>query len=151
MTGMTVKLSDGETLNVLGAPVRFLCDAHNTAGAWSLMEQEIPIGVGPPPHRHDWDEAYYVISGELDFRMDGTSVRIGAGEFAYLPRNTIHSFKGSSDTPAKFLIFAAPAHSSDFFKDVDREVRTIPDDVAKFPEIGRRHGIEFMPSAEQSN
>ncbi len=78
MAGRTVKRSEGETLTVLGMPLRFLCDAHDTAGAWSLMEEDIPIGHGPPPHRHDWDEAYYVITGAVDFEMDGKSVRIEA-------------------------------------------------------------------------
>ena len=81
MAGITVKAGEGETLNVLGMPLRFLCDAHETGGAWSLMEEDIPIGHGPPPHRHDWDEAYYVISGALDFEMDGNPVRIEAGDF----------------------------------------------------------------------
>ena len=47
------------------------------------------------------------------------------------------------------LIFAAPAHSSSFFKEVNREVRTLPDDLAKVPQIGQRHGIEFMPPEAQ--
>ena len=149
MAGMTVRRSDGETLNVLGMPLRFLCDAHDTVGAWSLMEEYIPIGHGPPPHRHDWDEAYYVISGALDFLMDDQQVRIEAGDFAYLPRNTVHEFKGGSEAPARVLIFAAPAHSSAFFKDVNREVRSVPEDLAKVPEIGQRHGIEFMPPGRQ--
>jgi mannose-6-phosphate isomerase-like protein (cupin superfamily) len=151
MAGRTVRRNDGETLNVLGMPLRFLCDAHETAGAWSLMEEDIPIGHGPPPHRHDWDEAYYVISGALDFEMDGKPVRIEAGDFAYLPGNTVHAFKGGSDEPARVLIFAAPAHSSAFFKDVNREIRTVPEDLAKVPEIGQRHGIEFMPAPAQAS
>ena len=150
MAGMTVRRNDGETLNVRGMPLRFLCDAHETDGAWSLMEEDIPIDHGPPPHRHDWDEAYYVISGALDFQMDGKAVRIEAGDFAYLPRNTVQAFKGASASPAKVLIFAAPAHSSAFFKDVNREVRTVPDDLSKVPEIGNRHGIEFMTVAAES-
>ena len=67
MAGVTVKAGEGKKLNVLGMPLRFLCDTKDTEGAWSLMEQEIPVGLGPPPHRHDWDEAYYVIEGVLDF------------------------------------------------------------------------------------
>lgn len=145
MAGRTVRRADGETLDVLGMPLRFLTDAHDTAGAWSLMEEEIPIGHGPPPHRHDWDEAYYVISGALDFQIDGEPVRIEAGDFAHLPRNTVHAFKGSSDEPTRVLIFAAPAHSSAFFKDVHSEILSVPEDLAKIPEIGRRHGIEFLP------
>jgi quercetin dioxygenase-like cupin family protein len=145
MTGITVKAGDGKTLTVLGMPLRFLCDAKDTDGAWSLMEEEIPVGLGPPPHRHDWDEAYYVVEGALDFAIDGTPVRVERGEFAYLPRNTVHAFKGASPSPARVLIFAVPAHSSAFFEDVNREVQAIPEDLAKVPAIGQRHGIEFIP------
>jgi Cupin domain len=88
-----------------------------------------------------------VIEGALDFEIDGKPVRVGFGDFAYLPRNTVHAFKGASPTPARVLIFAAPAHSSAFFEDVNREVRSIPDDLSKVPAIGQRHGIEFMPPA----
>lgn len=144
MAGVTVRAGEGETLNVLGMPLRFLCDAQDTGGAWSLMEEDIPIDHGPPPHRHDWDEAYYVIDGALDFEMDGRTVRAERGDFTYLPRNTVHAFKGASPSPARVLIFAAPAHSSAFFKDVNREVRILPDDLAKVPSIGQRHGIEFI-------
>ncbi len=145
MAGVILKAGEGNKLNVLGMPLRFLCDAKDTADAWSLMEEDVPVGMGPPPHRHDWDEAYYVIDGALDFVIDGKPVRIERGDFAYLPRNTVHAFKGASPSPARVLIFAAPAHSSAFFEDVNREIRKVPDDLGKMPGIGRRHGIEFMP------
>lgn len=150
MAGVTVRAGKGNTLNVLGMPLRFLCDAEDTHGAWSLMEEEIPVGLGPPPHRHDWDEAYYVIAGTLDFEIDGKPLRLELGDFVYLPRNTVHAFKGASPSPARVLIFAAPAHSSAFFKDVNREVRSLTDDLGKVPEIGRRHGIEFIPAPTRS-
>ncbi|HEY4645483.1 MAG TPA: cupin domain-containing protein [Steroidobacteraceae bacterium] len=150
MAGVTVKAGEGNTLNVLSMPLRFLCDAKDTEGAWSLMEEEIPVGLGPPRHRHDWDEAYYVLEGALDFEIDGKPVRLEPGDFAYLPRNTAHAFKGASPSPTRVLIFAAPAHSSAFFEDVNREVRKVPDDLAKVPEIGQRHGIEFIPASTPS-
>jgi hypothetical protein len=46
------------------------------------------------------------------------------------------------------LIFAAPAHGSEFFRELNDEVRSLPEDGEKIPIIGRRHGIEFMPPAE---
>lgn len=150
MAAITIKAGEGNVLNVLGMPLRFLCDAKDTQGAWSLMEEDIPAGLGPPPHRHDWDEAYYVIEGALDFEIDGKPVRLSAGDFTYLPRNTVHGFKGASPSPARVLIFAAPAHASAFFEDVNREIRSIPDDLAKMPDIGRRHGIEFLPARRGS-
>src|SRR5215470_11795901 len=107
MASIVVKPGQGETLNVLGMPLRFLCGATDTHGAWSLMEEEIGFGQGPAAHRHDWDEAYYVVEGALDFQIDGKRVHVQPGDFAYLPRNTVHAFKGASPSPTRVLIFAA--------------------------------------------
>ena len=145
MPATTVRAGEREPLNILGMPLRFLCDSRETGGAWSLFEEQIPLGMGPPPHRHNWDEAYYVLDGAVDFEIDGEPVRIGAGDFARLPANTVHGFKGASVAGARVLIFAAPGHSSDFFEDLNREVSTLPDDLEKVPAIGLRHGIEVMP------
>jgi mannose-6-phosphate isomerase-like protein (cupin superfamily) len=146
MPAVTVKAGEREALNVLGMPLRMLCEARETNGAWSLFEEEVPIGMGPPPHRHDWDEAYYILNGEVDFEIDGQPVTSRAGYFNYLPRGTVHAFKGASASPAHVLIFAAPAHGSEFFEALNNEVRSLPEDLAKIPEIGERHGIEFMPA-----
>lgn len=149
MPATTVRVGERDPLHVLGMPLRFLCDARETGGAWSLFEEEIPLGMGPPPHRHNWDEAYYVLDGEVDFEIDGEPVKIGAGDFARLPANTVHAFKGASANGARVLIFAAPGHSSEFFEELNSEVRNLPDDLQKVPEIGRRHGIEMMPAPAQ--
>jgi mannose-6-phosphate isomerase-like protein (cupin superfamily) len=145
MPATTVKAGEREPLNILGMPLTMLCEARETGGAWSLFEEEVPLGMGPPPHRHDWDEAYYILDGEIDFEIDGKTVKSRAGDFNYLPRMTVHGFKGTSSSPARVLIFAAPAHGTEFFEELNREVRTVPDDLAKIPAIGQRHGIEFMP------
>jgi len=141
-----VKAGERKPLHVLGMPLTMLCEARETSGAWSLFEEEVPHGMGPPPHRHDWDEAYYILDGEVEFTIDGRSVQSSRGDFNYLPRGTVHGFKGASEGPARVLIFAAPAHGSEFFHELNEQVRRVPDDVGKIPEIGQRHGIEFMPA-----
>ena len=145
MPATIVKAGERAPLNVLGMPMTMLCEARETGGAWSLFEEEVPIGMGPPPHRHDWDEAYYILEGEVDFEVDGRAVKSRSGDFNYLPRNTVHGFKGTSKKPARVLIFAAPAHGSEFFHELSDEIRSLPEDGAKMPEIGERHGIYFMP------
>ena len=147
MPATTVRAGERDPLNVLGMPLRFLCDARETNGAWSLFEEDIPLGMGPPPHRHPWDEAYYVLHGEVDFDIDGEQVRIGAGDFTRIPANSIHGFKGVSQDGARVLIFAAPGHSSEFFEDLNDEVKSLPEDFQKVPEIGKRHHIEMMPTS----
>ena len=146
MPATTVKAGERAPLNVLGMPLTMLCEARETDGAWSLFEEEVPIGMGPPAHRHDWDEAYYILDGEIDFEIDGKPVRSKVGDFNYLPRGTVHGFKGASTEPARVLIFAAPAHGSEFFQELSAEIRSLPEDAPKIPEIGERHGVHFMPN-----
>jgi mannose-6-phosphate isomerase-like protein (cupin superfamily) len=147
MPATIVKAGERPAINILGMPMRMLCEAGETGGAWSLFEEEVPLGMGPPPHRHDWDEAYYILEGELDFEVDGQPVRSKAGDFNYLPRNTVHGFKGASASPSRVLIFAAPAHGTEFFHELSSEVHSLPEDASKIPEIGERHGIHFMPAS----
>ena len=68
MSAITVKAGTREPLRILGMPMTMLCESSETGGAWSLFEEEVPLGVGPSPHRHDWDEAYYILDGEIESR-----------------------------------------------------------------------------------
>ena len=124
----TLKAGERPALNVLGMPLTMLCEARETGGAWSLFEEDVPKGMGPPPHRHDWDEAYYILAGEVHFTIDGETVSSGPGDFNYLPRGTVHGFKGGSESPARVLIFAAPAHGSEFFHELSKKIRNLPED-----------------------
>lgn len=145
MPATIVKAGDRKPLNVLGMPLTMLCEASETNGNWSLFEEEVPLGMGPPAHRHDWDEAYYILDGQVDFVIDGETISSARGDFNHLPRGTVHGFKGASESAARVLIFASPAHGSEFFHELSEQVRTVPNDLTKIPEIGRQHGIEFMP------
>src|SRR5215210_872656 len=127
MSAVIVRAAEREPLNILGMPLTMLCESRETGGAWSLFEEEVPLGMGPPPHRHDWDEAYYILDGQIDFVIDGDRVTSSRGDFNYLPRGTIHGFKGASESPARVLIFALPAHGSEFFHELSERVRKTPD------------------------
>src|SRR5689334_22314507 len=100
-TRVVVKHGEGETLQVLGAGLRFLCGADKTEGAWSLMEAEVPERTGAPPHHHPWDEAYYILDGKITFVVDGKEQTLSAGDFVYLPAGTQHGFQGASPRPAR--------------------------------------------------
>jgi quercetin dioxygenase-like cupin family protein len=145
----TIIRKRGETpvLHVMGSDIKFLCEGSDTKKAWSLTECAAPRDMGPPPHHHAWDEAYYILEGEVRFTIDGREVVLGPGEFVHIPGGTVHGFQGASDATARMLIFDAPAHAAGFFRDVEREVRDLPADLPKVPAIGERHGIHFLPPA----
>ena len=136
---------DLRPLQVLGSEVRFLCQAENTNRAFSMMEVMLPQGAGPPPHHHDWDEAYYVADGQVLFHLAGSERQVGPGDFVYAPAGTIHGFSGLSKEPARVIILDTPAHAAGFFVEIDREVKSMPADIAKVPGIGLKHGVHFLP------
>ena len=136
---------EGEVLSAMGAQVRFLVSGDRTGRAWSLTECEAPKDQGPPPHTHPWDEAYYILEGAVRFTVDGRDTVANAGDFLFVPSGTVHGFQGASDKTARMLFFDAPAASEAFFRELNREVKTMPDDLRKVPEIGERHRIHFQP------
>jgi hypothetical protein len=45
MPATTVRAGEREPLNILGMPLRMLCESGETGGAWSLFEEEVPLGM----------------------------------------------------------------------------------------------------------
>jgi quercetin dioxygenase-like cupin family protein len=144
---LVVTSHDVRPLHVLGTQVRFLCEAHSTSNAWSLMELVVPQHSGPPPHHHDWDEAYYILEGAVDFTAGDRHFTANAGDFAFTPAGVVHGFRGASAQPARMLILDVPAHAGAFFKQVDREVKQLPRDLFKVIDIGKQTGINFVQPA----
>ena len=86
-----------------------LADAGDTGGRWSMMEQLLPRGSGPPPHKHLWsDETFYVLDGTITFLIEGEIRTAGKGAFVCVARDTRHAFRVDSDT-ARFLNGYTPA------------------------------------------
>jgi len=140
-----LKNGEGESMSVLGAGVRFLLPAEKTDRNFSLMEVELPKDQGPPPHDHPWDEAYYVLDGDVWFLVGDIEQVFSTGDFIYAPGGTVHSFRGAGDRPARVLVMDAPATAEGFFREANREVVNIPEDLAKVPTIGLKHGMHFLP------
>jgi mannose-6-phosphate isomerase-like protein (cupin superfamily) len=144
---MTVKSGEGEKLDVMGATLRLLCPGDRTDRTWSLMEAVLPLDAGPPPHDHPWDEAYFIVSGEVRFQIDGKTQLVKAGDFIYAPGGTLHAFQGASAEPARILVFDSPAHSEQFFRELGEKVEAMPRDLPKVLDIGARHQVRFQPPA----
>ena len=53
-------------------------------------------GIGPPPHRHDWDESFFVTKGEILFSCGGTTSSCKAGTLVHVPAGTMHAFSFGS-------------------------------------------------------
>src|SRR4051794_5942346 len=98
-----------------GSPVAFvggvivLC-GEQTGGHVSVTEIVVPPHTaGPPLHKHDFDEAFYMLEGELIFQGDDALVIEGAGDVSFAARNVAHALANHSDAPARSLLLCTAA------------------------------------------
>ncbi len=137
-----VKSQDHAPLRVVGESISVLADGKAT-GSYEVFLQSGPEGAGPPPHFHPWDEAYYVLEGQIDVLLGDRTTTLSAGEFVHIPRGTVHNFR--MKTPrARFLSINSHHGASSFFADLDREIGEKLD-IPKMLEVAARHDVRVPP------
>jgi mannose-6-phosphate isomerase-like protein (cupin superfamily) len=75
-----------------------------------------PGGRGPDPHvHHHHVDSFWILEGRLAFALgsDGDEVEAGAGSFALVPPDVVHTFRNPGPEPARFLNFHAPGMGFD--------------------------------------
>src|SRR5665811_2232824 len=58
-------------LGVVGDTYTVLITGQDTAGRYCLIDMLVPPGGGPPPHRHDFEEMFSVLEGEVELTFRG--------------------------------------------------------------------------------
>ncbi len=83
---------------------------EQTHGGYSLVEQWMPPGAGPPSHVHPYaEEMFFVVEGEMTVEVGGLTLVLGPGSLGHVPRNTVHSFKVTGKTVCHVLNYYTPA------------------------------------------
>jgi quercetin dioxygenase-like cupin family protein len=74
--------------------------------SFAIAESAPPAGtLGPPRHVHDdFDEAWYVLEGEIEFSLGDRVDVCGPGSLAFAPRGTVHGFRNPGPRDARVLI-----------------------------------------------
>jgi quercetin dioxygenase-like cupin family protein len=105
-------------LGVVGDTYTILVAGADTGGRYTLIDMHVPPGGGPPPHRHDFEEMFTVLEGEIELTFRGETKTAQAGATINVPANAPHVFRNASDRPARLLCLCSPAGQEEFFKEV---------------------------------
>jgi uncharacterized cupin superfamily protein len=89
-----------------------------TDGRYCLIDMLVPDGSGPPPHRHDFEEMFSLLEGELEFTFRGKSQTVKAPTTVNIPANAPHVFKNTSGKTVHMLCMCTPAGQEEFFMSV---------------------------------
>jgi quercetin dioxygenase-like cupin family protein len=111
-------------IGVVGDTYTILLTGKDTAGRFCLIDMHIPPGGGPPPHRHDFEETFSVLEGELEVTFRGIKRVVRSGETVNVPANAPHQFHNSSSQPARVLCVCSPSGQEDFFMEIGVPVAT---------------------------
>jgi mannose-6-phosphate isomerase-like protein (cupin superfamily) len=129
-------------LGVVADTNTILLSGMDTAGRFTLIDMHVPSGVGPlPHHRHDFEETFILLDGELQATFRGEKRIVRAGETVHIPANAPHQFHNASSEPVRMLCICSPAGQEEFFKEVGTPVatRTTPP-----PKVGAaQHGFSL--------
>jgi quercetin dioxygenase-like cupin family protein len=111
--------NEGALLIARGAQLLFKATGEDTGGAFSLMDRVLPPGGRPPPaHVHpDCTEGFFLLSGSLEFVLDGKRSQVGPDGFVLIPGGVSHTFVNNSSAAARVLILHSPALDG-YFRDL---------------------------------
>ena len=116
-------------------------DGRRHDGRFCVIDMHIPPGGGPPPHRHDFEETFILLEGEMQATFRGKKSIVRAGDTLNIPANAPHQFHNASTGPVRMLCICSPAGQEKFFMEVGVPVatRTTPP-----PKLGEKEQAAFI-------
>lgn len=132
-------------IGLVGDTYTILLAGKDTAGRFCLIDMHIPPGGGPPPHRHDFEESFILLEGEIEATFRGAKSVVREGETVNIPANAPHQFHNTSSQPARLLCICSPAGQEQFFAEVGVPVATRTTAPPKLDETAQ---AEFKAKAE---
>src|SRR5499426_3304252 len=124
----------------------------DTGGAYCLLEVSLAPGMGVPRHIHTReDEAYFVLSGELEVIVGSEVFVLGAGDTLVAPRDIPHQLRNPGVGENHYLLVFWPSGFEGFLKATavpapDNAVApTKPPAIAvrNVHELAAHYGIQF--------
>lgn len=152
----TVDAQDGHILSVVGDTYRLVITGEQTGGAYAVIDMLVPPQGGPGPHSHaGFQEAFYILDGEVEVKTESQTYIAKKGSFVNIPRGGIvHRFKNVTNTIAHLLCLVVPAGLEDFFLEMGKPVSAGtflpppiigPEEQQQLQSIAEKHGQKIFP------
>jgi quercetin dioxygenase-like cupin family protein len=105
-------------IGLVGDTYTITVDGEDTNGRFCVVDMHIPPGGGPGPHRHEFEETFIVLEGEIEAIFRGEKSVVHAGDTVNIPANAPHQFHNAAASPARLICICSPAGQEKFFQEV---------------------------------
>ncbi len=115
---------EGDNVSLVGDTYRIIIGSEQTSGAYSLVDMLIPPNGGPTPHSHaQFQEAFYIIDGEIEIITKDRKYTASKGSHVNIPFNgPVHKFVNKTDKITHMLCLITPAGMEKMFKEIGKPV-----------------------------
>jgi mannose-6-phosphate isomerase-like protein (cupin superfamily) len=153
--GYGLSKGEGEARWWLGSLATIKATGRETGGLYTLVEVLEPEGGGGPLHvHHREDEGFWIMEGELTFRIGDQTLKAGPGSFVFGPRGVPHSYRVDAG-PARILYILSPSGFEEFIHASSEPATSLtlppsPEDppneteMASLAALARQHGAEIL-------
>ncbi len=131
---------------VVGDTYTILLSGAETAGRYCLIDMTVPHCGGPGPHRHDFEELFILLEGEVRFTFRGEERLVRAGMTVNIPANAPHFFINVSGEPTHMLCMCSPAGAEEFFLAIGTPVESR---TAAAPALSEEEQAAFVKKAAE--
>ena len=111
-------------IGLVGDTYTVTVSGDDTNGRFCIIDMHVPPGGGPGPHRHDFEETFILLEGEVQVTFRGKKSIARAGDTVNIPSNAPHQFHNTSSKPVRLLCICSPAGQENFFHQVGVTVAT---------------------------
>ncbi len=131
-------------LGLVGDTYTITVAGKDTDDRFCVIDMHVPPGGGPGPHRHDFEETFILLEGELQVTFRGQKSIVHAGDTVNIPSNAPHQFHNAASRPVRMICICSPAGNDRFFQELGVPVatRTTPP-----PILDGRQMAEFLEKA----
>jgi quercetin dioxygenase-like cupin family protein len=132
-------------IGLVGDTYTITVAGRDTNDRFCVIDMHIPPGGGPGPHRHDFEETFILLEGEIAVTFRGQKSVAHAGDTVNVPSNAPHRFQNLSSKPARMICICSPAGMDRFFLEIGVPVATR---TAPPPELSAQQMAEFLGKAK---
>ena len=132
-------------IGIVGDTYTITVSGDQTNGRFCVIDMHIPPGGGPPSHRHDFEETFILLEGEMVATFRGKQSLVKAGDTINIPSNAPHQFHNASSRDVRLLCICSPAGQENFFQQLGVPVATR---TTAPPELSKDKQQQFMEKAK---
>ena len=132
-------------IGLVGDTYTITVSGDDTNGRFCVIDMHIPPGGGPAPHRHDFEETFILLEGEIEATFRGKKSIVRAGDTVNIPSKAPHRFLNATSKPVRLLCICSPAGQENFFQQVGVPVATR---TTAPPKLDKDQQQQFMEKAK---